>query len=70
MTVGSGDGALADMVEYATATPVVRAPATADVELIALQCAKTFALEDTVVFGRVLLVQANARSTSCRPTRR
>jgi hypothetical protein len=51
------------MVEYATATPVVRAPATADVNLIALQCAKAFSLEDTVVFGRVLLVQANTRST-------
>jgi phosphoribosylaminoimidazole-succinocarboxamide synthase len=63
VTVGSGDGALANMVEYATATPVVRAPATADVNLIALQCAKAFSLEDTVVFGRVLLVQANTRST-------
>jgi phosphoribosylaminoimidazole-succinocarboxamide synthase len=61
--VGSGDGALAGMIEYATATPVVRAPAAADLDLIALQVAKTFALEDTIVFGRVLLVQANARST-------
>ena len=42
--------------------PSWRAPATADVNAIALQCAKAFALEDTVVFGRVLLVQANARS--------
>jgi hypothetical protein len=50
------------MIEYASATPVVRAPATADINLIALQCAKAFALEDTVVFGRVLLVQANTRS--------
>jgi phosphoribosylaminoimidazole-succinocarboxamide synthase len=63
VTVGSGDGALANMIEYATATPVVRAPATADVNLVALQCAKAFALEDTIVFGRVLLVQANTRST-------
>ena len=62
VTVGSGDGALANMVEFATATPVVRAPAAADINLIALQCAKAFALEDTVVFGRVMLVQANARS--------
>ena len=62
VTAGSGDGALANMVEFATATPVVRAPATADVNLIALQCAKAFALEDTVVFGRVMLLQANARS--------
>jgi phosphoribosylaminoimidazole-succinocarboxamide synthase len=63
VTVGSGDGALANMVEYATATPVVRAPAAADVNLVALQCAKAFALEDTVVFGRVMLVEANTRST-------
>ncbi len=63
VTVGSGDGALATMVEYATATPVIRAPATADLNLVALQCAKAFSLEDTVVFGRVLLVEAGARST-------
>ncbi|HEY5348793.1 MAG TPA: phosphoribosylaminoimidazolesuccinocarboxamide synthase [Candidatus Lustribacter sp.] len=63
VTVGSGDGALANTIEYASATPVVRAPATADVNLVALQCAKAFALEDTVVFGRVMLVQANARSS-------
>ena len=62
VTVGSGDGVLANMIEYASTTPVVRAPATADVELIALQCAKAFALEDTVVYGRVMLVQANIRS--------
>jgi phosphoribosylaminoimidazole-succinocarboxamide synthase len=62
VTVGSGDGALANMVEHATATPVIRAPATADSNVVALQCAKAFALEDTVVFGRVLLVQANMRS--------
>ncbi len=62
VTVGSGDGALANTIEYASSTPVVRAPAGADPELIALQCAKAFALEDTVVFGRVLLVQANVRS--------
>jgi phosphoribosylaminoimidazole-succinocarboxamide synthase len=62
VTVGSGDGALAGMIDYASATPVVRAPAAANPELIALQCAKAFALEDTIVFGRVLLIEANARS--------
>ncbi len=62
VAVGSGDGALAGMIEYATATPVIRAPAGADLDLIALQCAKAFALEDTIVFGRILLVEANARS--------
>jgi phosphoribosylaminoimidazole-succinocarboxamide synthase len=62
VTVGSGDGALAGTIEFASSTPVVRAPAGADSQLIALQCAKAFALEDTIVFGRVLLVQANLRS--------
>jgi phosphoribosylaminoimidazole-succinocarboxamide synthase len=62
VTAGSGDGALAGLIEYASATPVVRAPATADADLVALQCAKAFALEDTIVYGRVLLVEANLRS--------
>ena len=62
VVVGSGDGALAGMVEYASATPVVRAPLSADLDLIALTCAKAFAIEDTIVFGRILLLQANARS--------
>jgi phosphoribosylaminoimidazole-succinocarboxamide synthase len=62
VTAGSGDGALAGMIEYASATPVVRAPVTADPDLIALQCAKAFALDDTIVYGRVLLVEANLRS--------
>jgi phosphoribosylaminoimidazole-succinocarboxamide synthase len=62
VTVGSGDGALANTIEFGSSTPVVRAPAGADPELVALQCAKAFALEDTIVFGRVLLVQANVRS--------
>lgn len=62
VTVGSGDGALANTIEYAASSPVVRAPAGAEPELVALQCAKAFALEDTIVFGRVLLVAANVRS--------
>ena len=62
ITVGAGDGALAGIVENASATPVIRAPAGADPNLVALQCAKMFSLEDTIVYGRVLLVQANARS--------
>ncbi|WP_317996961.1 phosphoribosylaminoimidazolesuccinocarboxamide synthase [Vulcanimicrobium alpinum] len=41
----------------ATATSPVQAASEA-----ALQIAKTFALDDTVLFGRVLLMQANARS--------
>jgi len=44
VTVGSGDGALATIIEYASATPVIRAPAAADISLVALQCAKAFSL--------------------------
>ena len=36
--------------------------AAATPQQLALQCAKLFGLEDTVLFGRTLLVQANARS--------
>ncbi len=31
-------------------------------ERLAMECAKLFGLEDTVLFGRTLLMQANARS--------
>lgn len=62
VTVGSGDGVLANMIEFASPSPVVRAPATADADAVALQCAKALSLEDTVVYGRVQLVQANMRS--------
>jgi phosphoribosylaminoimidazole-succinocarboxamide synthase len=63
VAVGSGDGLLANMIEYASTAPVIRAPVTAEADQVALQCAKAFALEDTVVFGRVMLVQANMRSS-------
>jgi len=53
--------ALGDLLDDATSTPVFRA-AHASPETLALAVAKTFAVEDTVLFGRVLLVQANARS--------
>jgi hypothetical protein len=61
--VGTTASALAAILDNATAGPVLfidvddlRADQTA------LRCAKAFALEDTVVFGRILLLQANARS--------
>jgi phosphoribosylaminoimidazole-succinocarboxamide synthase len=64
VTVGPATSALPALVDNATANPVVpvdaAAPAADDV---AMRCAKAFALEDTVVYGRVLLMQANARST-------
>ncbi len=54
---------LPELLDYATVNPVMRFTAgTDDADAVATACAKAFALEDTVVFGRVLLVQANARS--------
>jgi phosphoribosylaminoimidazole-succinocarboxamide synthase len=52
---------LAAMLAAATTTPVFDATEQEPDEL-ALAVAKTFALDDTVMFGRVMLVQANARS--------
>jgi phosphoribosylaminoimidazole-succinocarboxamide synthase len=63
VTVGAGTSALGAMVEHASANPVIAVDvADPRADEVALRCAKAFALEDTVVFGRVLLVQANARS--------
>ncbi len=54
---------LPELLDYATVNPVMRFTAGVDdADMVATACAKAFALEDTVVFGRVLLVQANARS--------
>ncbi len=52
---------LAAMLGAATPTPVFDATEF-DASDLALAVAKTLALDDTVMFGRVLLVQANARS--------
>ena len=49
------------MISAATPTPVFDASDFEDVEL-GLAVAKMLALDDTVMFGRVMLVQANARS--------
>jgi phosphoribosylaminoimidazole-succinocarboxamide synthase len=72
VTIGEANSALPAIVENASANPVLPIalrPAQGDTrELdprpddIALRCAKAFGLEDTVVYGRVLLLQANARS--------
>ncbi|HTW82474.1 MAG TPA: phosphoribosylaminoimidazolesuccinocarboxamide synthase, partial [Candidatus Sulfotelmatobacter sp.] len=63
VAIGAAGGALPGMAGNATASPVLAVDA-ADPRLdqVALACAKAFALEDSVVFGRVLLLQANARS--------
>ena len=52
---------LAAMLSAATPTPVYDATEY-DSDELALVVAKTLSLEDTVMFGRVLLVQANART--------
>jgi phosphoribosylaminoimidazole-succinocarboxamide synthase len=54
------DSALHAMVENGTSNPVI--DGSGDPNAIALHCAKVLALEDTVLFGRTLLVQTNARS--------
>lgn len=58
--VGSGPQVTA-MVSSATPTPAFDATEY-EADELALVLAKTLALDDTVMFGRVLLVQANARS--------
>ena len=52
---------LAAMLSASTPTPVFDATEF-DADELALGIAKTLALDDTIMFGRVLLVQANARS--------
>ena len=59
VAVGSDD-LLRTMLEAASASPVL--DGRADPSRLALACAKLFGLEDTVLFGRTLLMQANARS--------
>jgi phosphoribosylaminoimidazole-succinocarboxamide synthase len=57
---GPDSSALHAMVENGTSNPVI--DGSSDPASIALQCAKVLALEDTVLFGRTLLVQTNTRS--------
>jgi phosphoribosylaminoimidazole-succinocarboxamide synthase len=52
--------ALKTMLESSSSSPVFDGSLPPDE--LALQCAKIFGLEDTVLYGRTLLTQANARS--------
>jgi phosphoribosylaminoimidazole-succinocarboxamide synthase len=61
ITFSGPDSALHAMVENGTSNPVL--DGTGDPNATALQVAKILALEDTVLFGRTLLVQTNARSS-------
>jgi len=63
VAIGADTSALPDVLDNATASPVLFVDsAYPRADDIALRCAKAFALEDTVVFGRILLLQAQARS--------
>lgn len=61
VAVGGARSILGRMLDGTTANPVFNVTEQRSDE-IGLSCAKLFALDDTVVFGRVLLVQANQRS--------
>ncbi|GAC1596529.1 MAG: hypothetical protein NVS3B28_28070 [Candidatus Velthaea sp.] len=64
VTVGAPGGALFGLVDNATANPVLKVETNAvDLDATAFAAAKALALEDTIVFGRVLLMQANVRSS-------
>ncbi|MDP9024782.1 MAG: hypothetical protein M3N13_05365 [Candidatus Eremiobacteraeota bacterium] len=54
------DGSLHAMLDSASSSPVF--DGRRDPQDVAMQCAKLLALEDTVLYGRTLLMQANARS--------
>lgn len=55
------DDALRSMLDAASSAPVLAW--RGDARELALQCAKLLALDDTVLYGRTLLMQANARSS-------
>jgi phosphoribosylaminoimidazole-succinocarboxamide synthase len=55
-----GDDALRGALEFASPAPVI--DGRGDPQTVALRCAKVLGAEDTVLFGRTLLVQANLRS--------
>ncbi len=59
IAVGEND-LLRAMLDASSSAPVL--DGNDDVNRVVVQCAKLFGLEDTVLFGRTLLMQANARS--------
>ncbi|MEO6912677.1 MAG: phosphoribosylaminoimidazolesuccinocarboxamide synthase [Candidatus Baltobacteraceae bacterium] len=59
VAIGS-DGSLREMLDGASTNPVI--DGNRDALTVALQAAKLLALEDTVLYGRTLLMQTNARS--------
>ncbi len=64
IAVGATSSTLAGMLDNVSANPVLRVDAAAlDLDGVAFSCAKALGLEDTVVYGRVMLMQANVRSS-------
>jgi phosphoribosylcarboxyaminoimidazole (NCAIR) mutase len=60
--VAVGEDALARLIDGTTSAPVIGIEQYRTPEQVALACAKTLAVDNSVLFGRVLLQQANARS--------
>jgi hypothetical protein len=63
VAVGEND-LLRSMLDATSASPVL--DGQIDHATLALQCAKQLGLEDTVLYGRSLMMQANARSALLR----
>ncbi len=60
IAVGEND-LLRSMLDAASSAPVL--DGRLETPRLSIQCSKLFGLEDTVLYGRTLLMQANARST-------
>jgi hypothetical protein len=60
VAVGEND-LLRSMLDASSSAPVL--DGTGEPQQLAMQCAKLLGLEDTVLYGRTLLMQANARSS-------
>jgi len=59
--VAIGDDTLRAMLDAASSAPVLAWHG--DASALTMQCSKLLAMDDTVLYGRTLLMQANARST-------
>jgi phosphoribosylaminoimidazole-succinocarboxamide synthase len=63
VAIGGSESALPEVLEHATGQPVVRLDVTCGAfDAVATRAAKVLAVDDTVVFGRILLQDAQART--------
>jgi hypothetical protein len=60
VTVGENE-LLRSMLDAGSSAPIL--DGQNETQRLIMQCAKLFGLEDTVLYGRTLLMQANARSS-------